>query len=121
MDTATDELLRLAFERAPAAEANQAIARMRERGDAEDFGSTSYELVLPAQGDVRAFLLNTTLPRLVDYLESSGAKLPGCGGVFLSVFSGDTLHFLHARDVVQLLSRWSGLSMQELKQRYGPR
>ena len=28
---------------------------------------------------------------------------------------------LHARDVVELLSRWSGLSMAELKTRYGPR
>lgn len=121
MDTATEEVLRLAFERAPAAEANQAIAHMRARGDEEGFGTTSYELVLPTEGDVRAFLLNTTLPRLVDYLESSGAKLPGCGGVFLSVFHADTLYFLRARDGVELLSRWSGLSMGELKQRYGPK
>ena len=121
MDAATDELLHLAFERAPAAEATQAISLMRERGDEEGFGTTSYELVLPSQGDVRGFLLTTTLPRLVDYLESSGAKLPGCGGVFLSVFSGDMLYFLPARGVVELLSRWSGLSMAELKQRYGPK
>lgn len=120
MDADTDELLRLAFATAPALEANTAIAHMRERGDEEGFGTTSYELVLPAQ-NVRAFLLDTTLPRLVDYLESSGAKLPGCGGVFLSVFHGDTLHFLPARAGVELLSRWSGLSMSELKLRYGPK
>jgi hypothetical protein len=120
MDAAADELLRLAFDRAPALEANQAIARIRaEQGD-ELSGATSYELVLPAD-NVRSFLLDYTLPRLVDYLESSGAKLPHCGGVFLSVFSGDTLHFLHAREVVELLSRWSGLSMAELKTRYGPK
>ena len=117
MDAATDELLRLAFDRAPAREANTAIARVREQTDE---GATSYELVLPP-GDVRTWLLQTLLPRLVDYLESSGAKLPHCGGVFLSVFSGDTLYFLHARDVVELLSRWSGLSLPELKQRYGPK
>ena len=117
MDAAADELLRLAFDRAPALEANQAIARIR---DSAGDGLTSYELVLP-QDNVRAWLLEYTLPRLVDYLESSGAKLPHCGGVFLSVFSGDTLHFLHARDVVELLSRWSGLSMAELKTRYGPK
>ena len=120
MDAATDELLRLAFDRAPAAEANQAIARIRAGTDAEDAGATSYELVLPG-GDVRAWLLDKALPRLVDYLESSGAKLPHCGGVFLSVFAGDTLYFLQARDVVALLSRWSGLSIPELKQRHGPR
>jgi hypothetical protein len=111
-----DIFLRLAFHRAPAAEANTAIARVREeRGD-----ETSYELVLPEK-DVRAFLLERTLPRLVDYLESVGAKLPGCGGVFLSVFAGDTLHFIQARDAVRLLAEWSGLSLDELKRRYGPR
>jgi hypothetical protein len=120
MDAAADELLRLAFDRAPAMEANQAIERIRiEQGD-ELSGATSYELVLPAE-NVRAYLLDYILPRLVDYLESSGAKLPHCGGVFLSVFSGDTLHFLHAREAVELLSRWSGLSMAELKTRYGPK
>ena len=110
-----ETFLRLAFDQSPAAEANAAMARVREeQGDAR-----SYELVLPAQ-DVRTFLVERTLPKLVDYLESVGAKLPGCGGVFLSVFSGDTLHFIHARDAVHLLSQWSGLSVDELKRRYGP-
>jgi hypothetical protein len=111
-----ETFLRLAFAQAPAAEANQAIARTREeQGDLK-----SYELILPAD-QVRAFLLERTLPKLVDYLESVGAKLPGCGGVFLSVFAGDTLHFIHARDAMQLLSEWSGLPLPELKRRYGPK
>jgi hypothetical protein len=111
----TDTFLHLAFAQAPAAEANSAIARTREeQGDLK-----SYEILLPAE-DVRAFLLERMLPKLVDYLESVGAKLPGCGGVFLSVFSGDMLHFIHARDAVRLLSEWSGLSFEELKRRYGP-
>jgi hypothetical protein len=112
--TDAEIFLRLAFERAPAAEANSAIARLRDERE-----ERSYELVLP-EAQVRAFLLERTLPRLVDHLESVGAKLPGCGGVFLSVFSGDTLHFISARDAVQLLSEWSGLSLEELKRRYGP-
>ncbi|WP_309895413.1 STAUR_1299 family protein [Archangium sp.] len=120
MDAAADELLRLAFERAPAAEANEAISRMRDQEGDELSGASSYEFVLP-DGDVRAWLLEYLLPRLVNHLESSGAKLPHCGGVFLSVFSGDTLHFLRAREVVELLSQWSGLSMAELQQRYGPK
>lgn len=111
-----DALLRLAFAQAPAAEANAAIARTRE----EQGDWRSYELVLPAE-NVRAFLLERTLPKLVDYLESVGAKLPGCEGVFLSVFAGDTLHFIHTRDALALLSEWSGLSLLELKRRYGPR
>ena len=111
-----DAFLQLAFAQAPAAEANAAIARTRE--ELED--ARSYELILPAANS-RAFLLERALPKLVDYLESVGAKLPGCGGVFLSVFAGDTLHFIHARDALRLLSEWSGLSLEELKRRYGPR
>jgi hypothetical protein len=117
---ATDALLRLAFERAPAIEANTAIARIRDQEGDETSPATNYELVLPT-GDTRAWLLEEMLPRLVDYLESRGTGLPRCGRVFLSIFVGDTLHFLRARDVVALLSEWSGLSMDELKRRYGPR
>lgn len=114
--TDAETFLGLAFAQAPASEANAAISRTRE----EQGDSRSYEFVLPT-GDVRAFLLERTLPKLVDYLESVGAKLPGCGGVFLSVFAGDTLHFIHARDAMQLLAGWSGASLEELKRRYGPR
>ncbi|ATB33147.1 STAUR_1299 family protein [Melittangium boletus] len=120
MDADTDELLRLAFAQAPANLANVAITRMRAEVGGESSRGISYELLLP-DGNVRTWLLDTVLPRLVDYLESIGAKLPRCGGVFLSVFSGDTLHFIHARDVIALLSGWSGLSSDELKRRYGPR
>ena len=117
---ATESLLRLAFERAPALEANQAMARIREQEAGELSPATSYEFVLPEQ-DTRQWLLESMLPRLVDYLESTGARLPGCGRVFLSVFSGNTLHFIRAKDAVALLSEWSGLPMDELRRRYGPR
>lgn len=120
MDADTDDLLRLAFDRAPANLANQAIHHVREQVGGDSSYATSYELLLP-DGNVRAWILDYLLPRLVDYLESRGAKLPHCGGVFLSVFSGDTLHFIHARDAVALFSQWSGLSFDELSQRYGPR
>lgn len=113
----TETFLGLAFSKAPAAEANSAIARVREAQDGEFAEATSYEFMLP-DGNLRPFLLERLLPRLVDYLESKGAKLPGCGRVFLSVFSGDTLYFIHARDAVRQLSEWSGLSIEELRRRY---
>lgn len=117
---ATESLLRLAFDTAPALEANQAISRIREQESGEFAAATSYEFVLPEQ-EPRTWLLEYMLPRLVDYLESTGARLPGCGKVFLSVFSGSTLHFIRAKEAVALLSEWSGLSMDELKRRYGPK
>ena len=120
MDADTNDLLRLAFDRAPANLANPAIHHIRDQVGGESSLATSYEFLLP-DGNVRAWLLDYLLPRLVDYLESRGSKLPHCGGVFLSVFSGDTLYFLHARDAVALFSQWSGLSFDELRQRYGPR
>ncbi|HEX8703606.1 MAG TPA: STAUR_1299 family protein [Myxococcaceae bacterium] len=113
--TDTEIFLRLAFDRAPAAEANSAIARVREARE-----ERSYEVILP-KAEVTTFLLRTMLPKLVEHLESVGAKLPGCGGVFLSVFSGDTLYFLSAREAVHLLAEWSGLSVEQLKYRYRPR
>jgi hypothetical protein len=120
MDPSAAEFLGPAFAHAPASEANSAIARVREEQDAEGGGALSYELVLPQEG-VREHLVGRVLPRLVDYLESVRAKLPDCPGVFLSVFAGDTLHFLHARDAIACLSRWSGLSSDELRTRFGPR
>jgi hypothetical protein len=113
--TDTEIFLRLAFDKAPAAEANSAIARIREERE-----ERSYEVILPAT-EVTTFLLRTLTPKLVEHLESVGAKLPGCGGVFLSVFSGDTLYFISARDAVHLLAEWSGLSLEQLKHRYRPR
>lgn len=120
MDTDAAELLRLSFDQAPAALANSAIHRVRDVVGGEASLAISYELLMP-DGNVRPWLLNTVLPRLVDYLESRGARLPRCPGVFLSVFNGDTLHFIHARDAMALLSQWSGLSFDELRTRYGPR
>ncbi len=111
----TELFLRLAFDRAPAVEANSAIARIRDARE-----ERSYEIILPEK-EVTTFLLRSMLPKLVEHLESVGAKLPGCGGVFLSVFSGDTLYFMSARDAVHLLAEWSGLTLEQLKYRYRPR
>ena len=113
--TDTEIFLRLAFDRAPAAEANSAIARIRDARE-----ERSYEVILP-ETEVTGFLLRQLLPKLVEHLESVGAKLPGCGGVFLSVFAGDTLHFISARDAVHLLAQWSNLSLEQIKHRYRPR
>jgi hypothetical protein len=66
-----------------------------------------------------AELAAKVLPKLVYHLESRGAHLPGCEGVFLSIFAGETLYFVHARDALPLLSQAVNLTFEELVERYG--
>jgi hypothetical protein len=110
-----EAVARLAFRCDPAAEANLAIAQVREQLG----GAASYELILPGDEVTLSFWLEKALPRLVYFLQSHGAKLPHCEGVFVSLFLGEELLFIHARDVVGELAARAGLSSQELVQRYG--
>ncbi|HZN94615.1 MAG TPA: STAUR_1299 family protein [Myxococcales bacterium] len=117
MEPAVQALLERAFHRARAAEANVEMARVREQegGFAQ---ATSYELVLPTERAVE-HLTARVLPRLVYFLECRGSRLPHCAGVFVSIFAGDDLYFVRASDMVVELSRLSGLSLEEMVERYG--
>jgi ribosomal protein L30 len=64
-------------------------------------------------------LVSQVLPRLVYFLECRGARPPNCAGVFVSIFAGDQLYFVRAGDMVQELSRLSGLSLEQMVERYG--
>jgi len=118
MDPRIAALLEKAIHRAPAVEANEAIAKMRqELGD--DFSEAiSYEILLPEEKAVE-HLTGSVLPRMVYFLECRGAKLPHCPGVFASLFAGAELYFLHAADVIAALSELSGLSIEEMVKRHG--
>lgn len=120
-----DDRLRQLFEpslaTAPAAEANEAIGRVRrEHGggdpaDPEAPLARSYELVLSGWD---AFA-SEALPRLVYHLESIGAHLPRCGGVIVAAFDGDTLRFVLAHDLVERVSKVLGVSPLDLAERHG--
>jgi len=116
-EPAVQSLLARAFHRARAAAANAEIARAREL-EGGGASATSYELVLPGEGAAE-HLATRVLPRLVYFLECRGAKLPGCAGVVVSIFAGDELYFIRARDVIDELSRLSGLSPEQMVERYG--
>jgi hypothetical protein len=117
MDDAVAAVLARSFHRVRAQEANEAMARMRvEHG--VDGPATSYELILPPQGGAQ-HLVDRVLPRLVYFLECRGSRLPHCAGVFVSIFAGEELYFVHAADLVEELSRLSGLSLEEMVQKYG--
>lgn len=111
-------VLALAFHRVPAPEANEAMARVRESEGEGGQPALSYELVLPAQG-AAGHLVEVVLPRLVYFLHCRGARLPHCPGVFVSIFHGDQLYFLRARDLLEALSRQTGLSAEEMVRRHG--
>lgn len=111
-------LLGRAVERDPAAQANEAIARLRQREGTDERPAISYEVVLPAANSLN-YLTETVLPRLVYFLDCSGAKLPTCAGVFLSVFWKDELFFIRAADALEELSRLTGLTPAQMTERYG--
>ena len=121
MDDRLRELFEPALATAPAAEANQVVAQVRrEHGggdpaDPEAPLARSYELVLSGW---EAFVAEA-LPRLVYHLESIGAHLPGCGGVVVAAFDGDTLRFVRARDLLERTCKALAVSPHELVQRYG--
>jgi hypothetical protein len=118
MDEALSALLSRAFHRAKAAEANHAIAQVRESEGDPAQPAVSYECVIPSQGAAE-HLMTKVLPRMVYFLECSGARLPHCQGVFLSIFVEGDLYFVRAGDAVEELARISGLTLEQLVERYG--
>ncbi|HEY8206421.1 MAG TPA: STAUR_1299 family protein [Myxococcaceae bacterium] len=118
MEEGVAALLARAFHRVGAPQANVEMARVREQEGGLSGLATSYELVLPAERAAE-HLVNQVLPRLVYFLECRGARPPNCAGVFVSIFSGDQLYFVRAGDMVEELSRLSGLSLEQMVERYG--
>ena len=112
-EPAVQALLARAFHRAPAAEANDQMAAMRAQEQ-----SLCYEVLLPPERAAE-HLIQKVLPRLVYFLECRGSHLPHCAGVFVSIFVGDELYFVRAGDFVEELSRLSGLSPEQMVERYG--
>ncbi|MDQ3262509.1 MAG: hypothetical protein M3Y59_02440 [Myxococcota bacterium] len=118
MEPLISELLGRAFESASALEANAAMARLRDTLGGEHHLALSYEGVIPQTGGLE-YLTGAFLPRLVYFLDCRGAKLPEVHGVFLSLFHGDRLYFLRVADLIDLLSRATGLSADQMVARYG--
>jgi hypothetical protein len=108
----------LAFGRTNAAQANEAIAAVREERGSEHTLALSYELALPAL-DPDAWLQTRALPKLVYFLDCRGAKLPNTPGVFVSLFTTDELLFVDAGQLVQAIAESRGLTLAEVVRRYG--
>lgn len=110
-----DELTSLAFSRGEVTRANEAIDEARaQRGP----HALSYEVALPALGPDE-FLTGRALPKLLYFLDCRGVKPPASGGVFVSLFTPDGLHFIDAGLAVEKLVHARGLTMAEAVRRYG--
>jgi hypothetical protein len=113
-----EKVIALAFERAPAQEANQAIERVRVARAQSGREATSYEIALPAL-DPDAFLLHKSLPKLVYFLHCRGLVPGPTPGLFVSLFTTQGLAFVDAGELALLLGQERGLDGPELVRRYG--
>ncbi len=111
------QLLDLAFERAPGREANERINATRLRLG-KHAPARSYEVTVPPGADL-AWFEQAMMPRLVYYLESLGAKPPEVPGYFVSLFAGSELYFLHIRDVFAFAAGALAISTEQMLERWG--
>lgn len=118
MNPLVEQLSQLAFHRALPLEANRAIDDVRALRSEGGQEPISYEVALPALAPDE-FLTTRVLPKLVYFLDCRGVKVPGSGGVFVSIFSTDGLLFVEAGPMVELLTRARGLTLAEVVRRYG--
>jgi hypothetical protein len=118
MSTVLEQLAALAFHRASPAEANQAISDTRSRRSEGGEEALSYEVAVPALAP-EEFLTTRVLPKLTYFLDCRGVKVPGSGGVFVSLFTAEGLLFIEAGPVVEVLARARGLTLAEVVRRYG--
>lgn len=116
-DEALPFFLEKSFEQAPASSANDAIDRIRQTMGAGK-GAVSYEIVWPSS-TAPAGALSRMASQLVYFLDCRGARLPEAPGVVVSLFVGDTLYFLHARDFVEQVSRCLGLPIEDMVKQWG--
>lgn len=114
------ELLSAADRVVPGAEANAAIAAMRDERALGGEPGLSYEVVVPA-GEPWKHLTGVALPRLVYFLDCRGALAPSTPGVFISAFVGERLYFYDAGAFVGLLAKKAGLEFTALRDKWGER
>lgn len=116
MDESLRPLLDAAFLRGPALEANAKVRQARE-----EFGGESargYEVVVPPDGSAGWFC-ESVLPRLVYHMESLGSRPPQAAGFFLSLFVGEEVVFVRARDAFRFAAEVTGLTSDQMLARWG--
>lgn len=115
-----ERLLAAAFDRGPAREANQLISGTRGRVKEALGASFNYEVSLldiAEPADAWAHLERVVAPRLALYLKSKRMNVASCAPLFISLFYGDTLHFVAATDFFAEIRAASGLDERAFAER----
>ncbi|MGC4115179.1 MAG: STAUR_1299 family protein [Myxococcales bacterium] len=108
-------LLEKAFDRAPAREANAAIARVRQTLGEQ---VRSFEAVLEPQAG-KEWMETKLVARMVYHLESLGIRPPKYGGVFASLFVADELLFVHMKDLMEFAGAQLGMTGEQMYAKWG--
>lgn len=116
MSALVSALTARAFRTVGPAEANVAIAEVRDTLEAQLGSAFSYELFVP-RANVDDFFLQTALPKLVNFLHGRGAR-SSAPGVFVSLFTAEGLHFIEADVVLEILAAQKHVPVSELFRRY---
>jgi hypothetical protein len=99
--------------------ASEAIDEARGRfSDAAKMDGFSYEVSAPERPD-REWLIEGLVRPLIYFCESSGAPLPACPGVFVSLFVGQRLFCIVAAEVIAWAGALLGEEVKDLGVLYG--
>ena len=118
MDARLEQLVAGSFRTVPAAQANEAIERVRREVGGENPEAPlgrSYEIVLTTWEE----FASGALAKMIYHLESLGAHLPACGGVVVAAFKGNELLFVPAQDFIAAAARLLRTTTRELAARHG--
>jgi hypothetical protein len=98
----------LAFRQGPAQQANQLIHEVRQVTRDELGAAVNYEIVLT--GRAPDYLAREVAPKLAFFLRSKRYHVHQCRPVFLTMFLGDQVYFVHAEDFFAELRVAEGLA-----------
>lgn len=119
MESVIQVLESLSFREEPAMTASRAIGTVREELSGEARAPFSYEILYRDEPSIEAFV-ERVVPKLVYFAECTNRRLPACKGLFLSIFAGDRLFFVHAGDFLKRAAELKHVAVGELARRYGP-
>ena len=107
-----------AFKSVDVMQANAAIDEVRISVEAEGKTALSYE-VLAHDAASLSKVEHQSLERLVYFVDCRGMSLQTAPGIFVSLFTREKIFFLTAADFIAVAANARGLSLEELKRRYG--